>query len=119
MSGLTHLHVARLAHEINRAYCETLGDMSQVPWDEAPGWQKESSIQGVLAHLENPAMTPEMSHASWMGVKVREGWVYGPKKDPEKKEHPCIVPYHVLPEEQQVKDHLFTALVRTMLRMMG
>ena len=26
-----------------------------------------------------------------------DGWKYGPVKDPEKKEHPCFVPYDDLP----------------------
>jgi hypothetical protein len=32
-------------------------------------------------------------------------------KDPEKKEHPCFVPYESLPAEQQAKDHLFKGIV--------
>lgn len=119
MSGLTHLHIARICHEVNRSYCEAIGDFSQVPWEEAPKWQKESAIQGVLAHIENPDMTPEMSHEAWMGVKAREGWVYGPRKDEEKKEHPCMVPYHALRADQQVKDHLFRSLVHAMVRELG
>jgi hypothetical protein len=37
--------VARVCHEANRAYCQTLGDNSQPAWDDAPEWQKDSARQ--------------------------------------------------------------------------
>jgi hypothetical protein len=46
-----------------------------------------------------------------MQEKKAAGWIYGPVKDPEKKEHPCIVPYDQLPIEQRTKDYLFKAIV--------
>jgi hypothetical protein len=46
-----------------------------------------------------------------MADKIKEGWVYGFVKDPVSKTHPCIVPYEELPEEQQMKDHLFVKTV--------
>ena len=30
---------AKTAHEVNRAYCQGLGDYSQLHWEEAPDWQ--------------------------------------------------------------------------------
>lgn len=103
---------ARTSHEANRAYCQTLGDYSQPPWDEAPDWQKESARMGAASVLEGRAKSPEEQHQQWMDHKANEGWVYGPVKDPAKKEHPCMVPYDQLPPEQQVKDHLFRASVQ-------
>ena len=46
-----------------------------------------------------------------MREKVERGWQYGPLKDADLKEHPCIVPFDELPPEQQAKDHLFKAIV--------
>lgn len=103
---------ARLAHEINRAYCRALGDYSQPSWDEAPDWQKESARDGVRFHLyHSSSMEPSESHANWMAKKLEDGWTYGPVKDPEKKEHPCMVPFDELPVEQRAKDFLFAASV--------
>lgn len=42
---------ARAAHEANRAYCLALGDTSQLPWEEALGWQRDSAIKGVHKDL--------------------------------------------------------------------
>ena len=57
---------------------------------------------------------PEASHISWMKQKLEEGWVYGPVKDPENKQHPCIVPFDALPREQQAKDFIFRAVVHAL-----
>ncbi len=32
--------IAKTCHEVNRAYCIGTGDLSQLPWDQAPEWQK-------------------------------------------------------------------------------
>lgn len=115
MSQLKVEEIAQAAHEVNRAYCFALGDESQLPWEEAPEWQKASLIAGVEAIIANPDTTPAESHAGWMAHKQAEGWVYGAVKDAETKEHPCMVPYEELPEAQRAKDHLFGATVRTLL----
>jgi len=101
--------VAKLCHEVNRAYCLGIGEKNQPPWDEAPKWQKDSEKNGVIKHLESK-LTPEQSHENWMEEKISNGWKYGETKDAEKKTHPCLVPYNQLPQEQKIKDYLFKAI---------
>lgn len=105
--------IACVAHEINRGYCQALGDDSQPAWEEAPEWQKQSAREGVRLHLRED-LGPEASHVAWMQHKLDEGWVYGPVKDPVKLEHPCMVPFADLPREQQAKDYIFRAAVRVL-----
>jgi len=112
---LTILDIARVAHEVNRAYCESLGDHSQARWEDAPAWQKTSAEAGVLFIKQNPDALPSASHDSWLKQKSQEGWVYGPVKNVESKEHPCFVPYDELPTEQKTKDYLFGAVARSLL----
>ena len=100
------------AHEANRAYCTAIGDDSQVPWVDAPEWHRVSAIAGVKFIVENPYASPSASHECWLALKTSEGWTYGPVKDPEKKQHPCCVPYDDLPEAQKAKDMIFGAVVR-------
>lgn len=113
-------HIARVAHETNRAYCETLGDFSQPMWDLAPDWQKDSAIKGVQfhvsAHERGEMPSPSASHDSWLEEKRAAGWTYGPVKDADKKEHPCFVPYAELPVSQRLKDYLFGAVVAAFVR---
>lgn len=105
--------IAKTCHEVNRVYCLGHGDESQPIWEDAPDWQRESAIKGVEYHLANPDSKPEDSHNSWLAEKESAGWVYGEQKDPEKKTHPCIVPFGELPLMQQVKDQLFLSVVRS------
>ncbi len=110
-TALTIHDVAALCHEANRTYCQILGDNSQLPWHEAPDWQRESAVDGVLFHLDHPEASDAASHESWLAQKRADGWEYGPEKDPAKKRHPCCVPFAELPVAQQVKDSLFKAVV--------
>lgn len=103
--------IARVCHEANKGYCESLGDFSQVTWEDADRWQKESAIAGVQFCLENPDAPASANHDSWLAKKEKDGWVYGEIKDVENKTHPCMVPYEQLPVEQQKKDALFKAIV--------
>ena len=103
--------VAKVCHEVNRVYCASLGDHSQVPWEQAPEWQCLSAIAGVNHRLANPGAPASASHESWLAHKRDEGWVYGPVKDAERRTHPCMVPYDDLPLEQRTKDALFVAVV--------
>lgn len=105
------MRIARKCHEANKAYCETLGDYSQLPWDEAPIWQKQTVIKGVEFRLANPNATSADMHNSWMKEKLAEGWVYGEKKDEVYRTHPCLVPYDELPSAQRMKDFLFSKVV--------
>jgi len=108
---------ARAAHEVNRAYCLAMGDESQPPWESAPEWQRASALKGVAGAIAGN--TPERSHEGWLAEKAATGWKYGPVKDPEKKEHPCFVPYAELPPAQRHKDLLFVTVVKTMATALG
>lgn len=105
--------VARICHEVNKVLCESVGDTSQLTWDESPSWQQASTLSGVDAVLKDPSITPEALHDKWSAYKVADGWVYGDVKDADKKTHPCLIPYSQLPKSQQLKDHTFQAIVRS------
>lgn len=103
--------VARICHEANRIYCQTIGDNSQDVWWDAPQWQRDSAINGVRFKVDKPDSSPEESHENWLKVKEADGWKYGEVKDADLKTHPCFRPYGELPVEQRVKDSLFQNIV--------
>lgn len=111
---MTVEQIAQVAHELNKAYCSSIGDHSQPTWEDAPEWQKSSAIKGVEFHLANPFAGPSSSHESWMKQKEEEGWKFGEIKDAEKKEHPCFVPYDLLPTEQKSKDYIFKQTIHSL-----
>ena len=110
------LQIARVCHEANRAYCETLGDFSQPLWNDAPEWQHQSAINGVLSHgdkLEQAQEpSPQRVHEAWLKDKHESGWKYGAEKDHARKEQPAIVPYEQLPESEKLKDYIFSGIVK-------
>lgn len=106
--------IARVAHEVNKAFCLSIGDDTQPSWEDAPDWQKSSAINGVEFHIVNPDALPSHSHEQWLAEKERTGWKWGPVKDPEKKEHPCFLPYNKLPVEQKSKDFLFRGVIHAL-----
>ena len=119
---LTDTQIAEVVHEANRVYCVAIGDNSVKPWTEAPDILKNSVIAGVKivreqaeADPDNWHLEPGESHESWLSHKLRECWTYGPVKDVEKKQHPCMLPYNELPEDQKRKDALFLGIVRALL----
>lgn len=105
-------NTARICHEANRVLCAINGDFSQPTWESAPDWQKDSARQGVRYHIEHPGANSRDSHDRWMETKLRDGWRYGPTKDPDAKLHPCLLPYHALPDNEKVKDDIFRAIVK-------
>ena len=114
LAARTPEDIGRVCHEVNRAYCLALGDMSQRPWADAPQWQRDSAIKGVEFHLANPDASPAASHDAWLAVKIADGWKYGPVKDAAKKEHPCFCTFSELPPSQQAKDFIFRAIVHAL-----
>lgn len=46
----------------------------------------------------------ENVHDVWAVGRISEGWKYGPVKDSEKKETPCLVPYSELSDSEKSYD---------------
>ena len=111
---LTTTEIARVCHEVNRAYCAALGDNSQPAWEDAPDWQRGSAINGVSYTLAHPEAKPSDSHEEWLKEKTADGWRWGAVKDPVAKTHPCFLPYDLLPAKQRAKDYIFQAVVRAL-----
>lgn len=109
------VRIARVVHQANKAFCESIGDTSQVDWESADESIHNSAIEGVKKIIANPDITPEQLHDNWSKDKLADGYVYGEEKDDEKKTHPCLVPYEKLPLSQKFKDHLFGSIVRVYL----
>jgi len=115
--SFTKEEIAHVVHEANRALQSVIGDPGvpvSPPWADAPEDQVRSSINGIKFTFDNPDVTPEQSHESWLAEKLENGWVWGPVKDAELKTHPNIKPYSEIPAAEKIKDHLFLAIVRTL-----
>lgn len=108
------LIAAKAAHEANRVFCVAIGDNTQVPWEWAEQWQRDSAVNGVKGVINGDG--PVESFYTWRQQKLDEKWKYGLVKDPVKKEHPCLVAhYSELPVEQQKKDDVYVTVVKSVL----
>lgn len=43
-------------------------------------------------------------HEVWAQSRIEQGWTYGPERNDQLKQHPCLVPYEQLPEEEKAYD---------------
>ena len=43
-------------------------------------------------------------HEIWAQERINQGWTYGEKRNDVLKQHPCLIAYEDLPEEEKVYD---------------
>ena len=43
-------------------------------------------------------------HRAWVSLRRADGWVYGPGRADEQKQHPCLVSYEALPDADKAYD---------------
>jgi len=46
------------------------------------------------------------AHEVWAQTRLAEGWRWGPERNDDRKEHPCLVPYEELPEGEKDFDRV-------------
>lgn len=46
----------------------------------------------------------EHNHDVWARQRITDGWRYGPQRNDDRKEHPCLAPYEELPESEKEYD---------------
>lgn len=114
-SGLTYSQVAQVCYEANRALAAMYGE-ERAAWDDSEKWERDTVLEGVIAVDEGRVKSAGDSHIAWAAHKVNEGWKYGTVRDAIAKTHPCLVPFHELPYDQRLKDHLFLAVATALLR---
>ena len=49
-------------------------------------------------------MLAKNAHENWAWQRISDGWRWGPRRDDAKKEHPSLVPYEELSEEEKEYD---------------
>lgn len=109
---LTPDQIAGVIHEANRQLKLVLGHSPGPHWMECDQQLRESVINGVRKAQEG--MPPKELHEEWVQFKAEQGWTWGAIKDVRHRKHPCMVPYAELPPDQQIKNHMFHAMVRAL-----
>jgi len=63
-----------------------------------------SNIKLSAEILELQEKLAENTHEIWSLQRIQQGWTYGPERNDQKKEHPNLVPYDELSEEDKNYD---------------
>ncbi len=85
-------------------YIPTPIDTSHIELDES-----------IAALLEEIAIN---THEVWAKQRLDDGWLYGPHRDDQRKEHPGLVPYEELSESEKDYDRVVAQqVIKTMLAM--
>ena len=61
----------------------------------------------------------EHAHNVWAAERQTQGWTYGPQRDDEKKQTPCMVPYSKLPENEKTFDRDMAMNTIKLLKKLG
>lgn len=121
------------ARSMHEAYCECVGDQDH-PWESLSAFLKDSNRSAadhritkirLLLKEKPPLHADEQScreayerwkaaedkdpyrqneHERWRRFHCFYNWRYGERKNNQKREHPCIVDYEDLSEEERIKD---------------
>jgi RyR domain len=81
---------------------DTLRRGIPVPYIPRPLDTTKIQLDKNLAELVE--ILAENAHETWASQRMRAGWRFGPHRNDEKKEHPCLVPYEELSEAQKEYD---------------
>jgi len=112
---LTNDDIAQISYETARAWSRVTGGERLPSWGSLSDREKRRAISDA-ERLRPP---PEATLAEWHAARVAEmkadKWVYGEKKDTDRKVHPCLVPFEDLPRSEIVKIGLFIKLTRSLL----
>lgn len=100
---LTIENMARVVHDVNRAFHASYG-LGQPLWDDLTPEGQEDLIQCVFAHIEDDDMSVMEVHDAVFEALSKDGWTLGPP-DREKKQRPDCAPWSEL--HQQWKTHAF------------
>ncbi len=70
---------------------------------------KPENTDSVILEEELEELVEKMAkntHENWAKQRMEDGWKYGKKRNDEKKEHPCLIPYEELSEEEKEYDRI-------------
>ena len=58
-------------------------------------------------------------HEEWSKGRMEEGWTYGKERNDVLKQHPCLIPYEELPEEEKNYDRNTAIGTLKLIRKLG
>lgn len=69
--------------------------------------------------LELVELLAENTHDNWAAGRIAEGWTYGPVRNDGLKQHPCLIPYNELPDNEKKYDRVTSMETLKAIRKLG
>ena len=63
-----------------------------------------SEVQLDSEILDLCELIAKNTHDVWAVGRIKDGWSYGERRNDEKKQHPCLVPYEELSDSEKEYD---------------
>lgn len=64
-------------------------------------------VRGVTLPPELVELTEKLAkntHEVWARTRLEQGWQWGETRDDAQKQHPCLIPYEALSEDEKTFD---------------
>ena len=109
--------ISRVVHEANRAYCMSISEYNNAPWDQTSEDLKEHTrklVKYILEDFKPDLPKPHMLHSKWISIKRDEGWKWGNRYNYELKLHPDFLDYDDLQEDSRRKSPITLGIVKAL-----
>ena len=101
----------------SKNYLVTINTKEMKTYNPKPIDLSDIVLDGDLTELREAIA--ENAHEIWAVDRQAEGWTYGPKRDENKKETPCMLPYSQLPEKEKEYDRKMAMNTLRLVRKVG
>lgn len=76
--------------------------MRKMDYTPSPVETAKTEVPEELSRLSE--MIARNAHEVWAAGRISEGWAWGPVRDDALRQHPCLVPYEELSEQEKEYD---------------
>lgn len=84
--------------------------LKEIPAEETMKYVPQcADIDNIQLPEELTELAEQMAknvHEEWAQERIRQGWTYGKERNDSLKQHPCLIPYEELPEEEKQFDRI-------------
>lgn len=70
---------------------------------------KPENLDSIILNKDLEVLLEKLAkntHENWAEQRIKDGWKYGKKRDDKRKEHPSLIPYEELSEEEKEYDRI-------------
>ena len=111
---MTHLNERRAEFIYEAARIAAIAAQAPIvpePWAKREGDFIEQFLEVIERQCSQSwSDDAEQLHQDWVEAYEKNGWVYGPVRDVEKRTHPDMVPFADLGQLERDKDYIFVIL---------